>query len=661
MTKTLWVSANASSGNDGSSSTPFSSFKEALKVAEPGTTIMVMPGIYEENVFVRKSGTPDNPIVIKSADGPDSTIIKPASSKYDTFDVGGADHITIDGFTIHVPESEKNGIVVYAKGKGEDFNTASYVTISNNLIVGGNGDGIKGSKAEYLLIDNNVITGHTGTEEAIDFVGVKHAVLTRNKILDNANQAVVFKGGSEDIYFVDNIVDGTRKSGIEIGGYTELPYYWPGFLESGQSFEAKDVLVSGNIITNTGGTGVRIIGGQNIDVVANEISENDNYVVSIDDSSKYHDSTWVSGNILFEGNSVDRSNWFKNRSSGDDIEEIGNYSDGRDLNVGPGDDASIGPAHEIYYQWVQQVSPQEERADTDGSSENDVDKTAPVDEDATPADENATPTDESSAPVDETPTKDEASFDSEPSQPAMTGEELVGTNGRDKMKGSDGNDYLMGHAGNDELTARDGDDVLDGGAGDDRLKGEEGDDVLLAGAGDDRLNGGEGDDFLFSDEGDDRLKGEKGQDILLGGFGDDELDGGDGNDFLSGGGGDDQLKGGDGDDTLFGGEGSDELEGGDGDDVLAGGLGEDFLKGGKGADNFVFDNVDAVDTVEDFNLLEDHLKIEIDGVRSLDDLTIVTDKNGDTQILVVKSGVEHLTIVLEDVDSSDLTADHFIF
>lgn len=68
-----------------------------------------------------------------------------------------------------------------------------------------------------------------------------------------------------------------------------------------------------------------------------------------------------------------------------------------------------------------------------------------------------------------------------------------------------------------------------------------------------------------------------------------------------GGSGNDYISGNDANNLLRGGAGGDMLLGADGDDTLFGGLGADILSGGDGADHFVFDNLDGIDTVTDFD------------------------------------------------------------
>jgi hypothetical protein len=148
--------------------------------------------------------------------------------------------------------------------------------------------------------------------------------------------------------------------------------------------------------------------------------------------------------------------------------------------------------------------------------------------------------------------------------------------------------------------------LLEGGNGRDRIRGDEGDETILGGAGGDKLRGGDGDDALF------------------GGTGSDALRGGAGEDALSGGTGNDNLRGGKGDDRLFGQDGRDKLRGEAGDDLLAGGAEKDVLIGGEGADIFLFDlstDTTGRDRIADFDAAEGDL-ILIRGLTDPSDLTV---------------------------------------
>ncbi|MGH1491361.1 MAG: M28 family peptidase [Acidimicrobiales bacterium] len=193
---------------------------------------------------------------------------------------------------------------------------------------------------------------------------------------------------------------------------------------------------------------------------------------------------------------------------------------------------------------------------------------------------------------------------------------IMGTDSRDVINGTAGNDVIMakggndsvnGGAGNDTICLGSGNDSGIGAGGDDFIDGEDGDDLITTGSGDDIALGGEGKDRIRVDRGDDiadggagndRLEGDGGEDILLGGADNDTIIGGaqddlllgeDGNDNIMGQGGSDQIEGGEGDDRLSGGANADAVTGDAGDDVLRGGGGDDFLDGGDDFDRIFGD------------------------------------------------------------------------
>lgn len=87
------------------------------------------------------------------------------------------------------------------------------------------------------------------------------------------------------------------------------------------------------------------------------------------------------------------------------------------------------------------------------------------------------------------------------------------------------------------------------------------------------------------------------------------------NNILSGGADNDTIISGDGDDTLYGDSGNDTLTGGNGNDILVGGMGSDRLTGGNGKDTFAFSApiTDGIDTITDFNPLDDLLRVDAAG------------------------------------------------
>lgn len=217
-------------------------------------------------------------------------------------------------------------------------------------------------------------------------------------------------------------------------------------------------------------------------------------------------------------------------------------------------------------------------------------------------------------------------------------DDLIGGGGNDHLDGGAGNDLLDGGDGNDKLTGGEGDDVIDGGDGNDNIIAGSGLNTVLAGRGNDKITagddadlieGGDGNDKVFSGGGDDEIYGDDGKDVIKAGDGNDYIDGGDGDDNMAGGAGDDTYvvssskdkvveKAGQGNDTVItdgsfslaklanvenielSGTANSSATGNAGNNTLTGNDGANTLTGGAGADVFVFDNLNAVDTITDF-------------------------------------------------------------
>ena len=140
--------------------------------------------------------------------------------------------------------------------------------------------------------------------------------------------------------------------------------------------------------------------------------------------------------------------------------------------------------------------------------------------------------------------------------------------------------------------------------------------------------------------------------------------GGTGNDFLFGDSGADTIDGGEGADVILGGSGADTLTGGAGADIIRGGSGDDTISGGAGADTFVFAPGDGSDTITDFDTDDDTINLSAFGDDiSFDDLTITATTDGTGSIITVTgdTAADNVTITLQGVATTDVTADIFEF
>ena len=118
----------------------------AIASAQPGSAIIVMPGLYEGSIDVKASGTEENPIVIRGADV-SSTILKGSGSAHVVLIRG--DYVHLEGLTL---SNAKRGIVI--RGGGTEG-----VTIRDNYITDVGSGIIAKTGHKDLYIANNILEG----------------------------------------------------------------------------------------------------------------------------------------------------------------------------------------------------------------------------------------------------------------------------------------------------------------------------------------------------------------------------------------------------------------------------------------------------------------------------------------------------------------------
>lgn len=145
-----------------------------------------------------------------------------------------------------------------------------------------------------------------------------------------------------------------------------------------------------------------------------------------------------------------------------------------------------------------------------------------------------------------------------------------------------------------------------GGAGQDTLTGNAAANILTGNGNGDLIFGGDGFDTLIGNGGNDTVWGGNGRDKAFLGDGNDRFeDNSQGGDFAR-----DTVFGGGGNDTITGGAGNDRFYGGNGNDVIFGRTGNDVMTGGLNADTFVFEAGFGQDTITDFYVPADTLRLE---------------------------------------------------
>lgn len=263
-----------------------------------------------------------------------------------------------------------------------------------------------------------------------------------------------------------------------------------------------------------------------------------------------------------------------------------------------------------------------------------------------------------------------------------------GWNG-DAIITGEGNDIVKAKGGDDSIADGGGKDRYIGGEGTDRVIYQDADAGIVANLAKGWIKGGDGirdkvigienvrgtdfRDKMTGDGEDNQFQGLAGNDLLIGGAGardradysNDERFGGDegivvkmGKGTVKDGFGDrdriksiEQIKGTDSRDKFFDGAGDQGYMGEDGNDLFVFKGGDDWAQGGDGADTFKFVGNFGYDWIGDFDQAEGD-RIRIVGMKSMDDVEISEDSEGDATISYGDNTIQLAGVDMDDIDSS---------
>lgn len=238
-TRTVYVTAGASNGGNGSQSKPYPTIADAIADITPGTRVLLAPGTYSGATITSKQGTLDAPIWFE---GPST---------------GGAK-------------------IMGGGGPGIHLVSAQYWVI-RNLEIGGLSmqpginvdDGSTAGSAHHVVIDRVTIgsaqnpcvqmTGVTDVtirdstlgacDRGVMMVGVQRATIARANIGAIVTAGVALAGGSADIEVRQSVIEHVENGvGIWIGGDSTAGQFRPPLTAATGNTEATNVRVFDNAI-----------------------------------------------------------------------------------------------------------------------------------------------------------------------------------------------------------------------------------------------------------------------------------------------------------------------------------------------------------------------------------------------------------------------------
>ena len=276
---------------------PEGSIQAAIKNASSGSTIIVHPGIYSENIEIKRSLS-----IISKSGSPNDTIIKAENPNYHIFHVN-ASNVTICGFTITGAFEEPEDY--YFPDRGINVSIFNETSDKDEVVHSSDGQwGIVPKNWAGICVDgtdNNIITDNT-------ILGNNRGILIKssnNNLIEN-NTAINNDGAISIWYSSDfNSIINNKISFDEI----TMNKYGISLIESKHNEIHNNNLLNlditllqsddNNVINNTinfGVWGIHLIESTSNNVCCNSISETSNGIILRDDSN----SNTLSDNAVFE-------------------------------------------------------------------------------------------------------------------------------------------------------------------------------------------------------------------------------------------------------------------------------------------------------------------------------------------------------------------------
>ncbi|WP_079474169.1 right-handed parallel beta-helix repeat-containing protein [Marinococcus halophilus] len=295
----LYVSTDGNDSNDGSRSDPLRTLDAASEQTEPGMTVYVRGGTYEEPLEVAESGSSSKPITFEAYE--DEEVILSGSSLEESagitamIKVENQDFITIRGFTIQDLSTELNnetpvGIFVHDSAEG--------ITVDNNHVRG---------------IETNADSGNAHGIAVYGREAVTDIEISNNTVEDlvlGSSEAVVLNGNVEDFTIASNTVRHNDNIGIDMIGYEDvgddpaLDYTRNGTVENNTVYDnssyGNPAYGEGEVY---GAGGIYVDGGSDIDIKNNTVYRNDLGIEATSEQDGEHaDDIRITGNTVYENN-----------------------------------------------------------------------------------------------------------------------------------------------------------------------------------------------------------------------------------------------------------------------------------------------------------------------------------------------------------------------
>jgi hypothetical protein len=217
--RAFFVSPKGSDRNPGSLARPFRTIQRALDRARPGQRVVVRAGLYEEGLFLGRSGTADAPITLVAYGRKRPVVKPPPRSDDDTYalEITGS-YIRVKGFVFTGSMGDSSANVYF-----ED--EASHIELRGNVIRGAADQGIfMDPDTSNLQVIGNVVhdngAGHSGQHQSHGmYVKGSDQLIVNNLVYNHRHGfGIHIYRDSDGVIVTGNTIAYNGLSGIVVGG-----------------------------------------------------------------------------------------------------------------------------------------------------------------------------------------------------------------------------------------------------------------------------------------------------------------------------------------------------------------------------------------------------------------------------------------------------------
>jgi len=220
-------------------------FRQAVRNARPGDTILLAPGEYEGGLYFENlHGQPGKPIVLSGEHPRNPPVIRGGS---ECLHISRASYLELRNLAL--TGARYNGLNI---DDGGQYDSPTHHIVLRDLTVRdigpeGNCDGIKLSGITDFRVEGCTVERWGDGGQGIDMVGCHRGVIENCtlRFVDDKGYGVQTKGGCTEITVRRCRFEHAGARAMQIGGSTGLQFFRPPLKPGGEHAEARNITVEG--------------------------------------------------------------------------------------------------------------------------------------------------------------------------------------------------------------------------------------------------------------------------------------------------------------------------------------------------------------------------------------------------------------------------------